>query len=248
MPKPIALQLYTLREKAKEGFPQVLKTVAEIGYVGVELAGLYGHPAKDVKKMCGDLGLTVCSTHSPIFDPAQTDAVVEQANLFGYRYVVGGFGADQFASPATIQEAAAKVNDAVERFSKRGLKVGIHNHWWEYDAPNKGDLLLELCPGAFPQLDIYWIQTGGADPVKYIQKYADRAYLLHVKDGPCEQKLAMTAVGKGKVNIKGSLEAAEKAATEWYIVEIDRTDGDMVQAVRDSYTYLIKNGLARGNK
>ncbi|MBE7466869.1 MAG: sugar phosphate isomerase/epimerase [Planctomycetes bacterium] len=246
MPKPVAVQLYSLREQAKTDFPGVLKTVSEIGYAGVELAGLHGLTPQDVKKRCDDLGLKVCSTHAPIFDPEQTDAVVESAKIFGYKYVVGGFGPDQFASEDKIKEAAEKVNAAVERYTKHGLKVGIHNHWWEYDAPNKGDLLLKLCPKAFPQLDIYWVKTGGADPAAYINKYADRAFLLHVKDGPCEQKVAMSAVGKGKVDIKAALQAAEKAATEWYIVEIDRTDGDMVQAIRDSFTYLTSNGLARG--
>ena len=43
--KPVSLQLYSLREQAKGDFVGVLKAVAEMGYVGVEPAGLHGMEA-----------------------------------------------------------------------------------------------------------------------------------------------------------------------------------------------------------
>ena len=36
--------------------------------------------------------------------------------------------------------------------------------------------------------------------------------------------------------------------TEWMIVELDRCDTDMVDAVQQSYDYLVGEGLARGSK
>ncbi len=36
--------------------------------------------------------------------------------------------------------------------------------------------------------------------------------------------------------------------TEWLIVELDRCATDMAEAVQQSYTYLVGEGLARGNK
>lgn len=248
MPRPVALQLYSLRELAKNDFLGVLDTVAGIGYPAVELAGLHGHDPKAVRKKLDKLGVKVSSAHEKIFDAKETGRIVEEAGILGYKHVVGGFGKDQFGSEDQIKANAAKINDAVERFSKSGLKVNIHNHWWEYDAPKKGELMLDLCPKAGPQFDIYWIATGGADPAKLIAKYGKRCSLLHVKDGPCDAEKAMTAVGKGKVDIKAALAAAEKTPIEFYIVEIDRCDGDMVQAVTESYKYLVGNKLATGKK
>ncbi len=44
--KPIAIQLYTLRDEAEKDFPGVLRRVADMGYKGVELAGLYDRDPK----------------------------------------------------------------------------------------------------------------------------------------------------------------------------------------------------------
>ena len=71
---------------------------------------------------------------------------------------------------------------------------------------------------------------------------------IHVKDGPCEKGKAHTAVGKGKVNTPAVLKAADQSTAEWYIVELDSCDTDMVHAVRDSYAYLVGNKLATGRK
>ena len=57
----------------------------------------------------------------------------------------------------------------------------------------------------------------------------------------------MTAVGDGVVDFHSIVEAAGKTA-EWMIVELDRCATDMMEAVATSYTYLIEEGLARGNK
>ncbi|HUU34446.1 MAG TPA: hypothetical protein VMW48_10300, partial [Vicinamibacterales bacterium] len=64
--KPIALQLYTLREIAAKDFIGVLEQVAEIGYAGVEPAGLQGHKAGDIRRVLDDLGLVCPSAHMPL--------------------------------------------------------------------------------------------------------------------------------------------------------------------------------------
>ena len=64
--KPIGLQLYTLRETAKDDFLGVLNKVAEIGYKGVEPAGLHGYEPNEIRKVLDDLGMVCCSTHGPL--------------------------------------------------------------------------------------------------------------------------------------------------------------------------------------
>jgi sugar phosphate isomerase/epimerase len=249
MPRPISLQLYSLREMAaKESLRKVLETVAEIGYSGVELAGYGNMKPVEIKQACDSLGLKLSGSHTSVFDPAKSQQVIDEAKTLGLTYVGGGFGPQDFETEDKIKAIAEKVNPACERLGAAGLKVYLHNHWWEYNAPNKGELLLTLCPKLWAQFDIYWVQTGGADPAKLIKKWADRALLIHVKDGPCEQNKPMTAVGKGKVKTKAALKAADKSKAEWYIVELDACATDMLEAVRDSYTFLVGNKLATGRK
>jgi sugar phosphate isomerase/epimerase len=227
-----------LREEAKNDFRGVIEKVARMGYDGVELAGLHGHAATEVKKWLDDLGIVASSAHCGVFDATKRREVEDDAVALGHRHLVGGFGRDAFQTEASIRGLADRVGSSAAHFVPRGYAVGLHNHDWEYDAPNKGDLLLELCPDVSPQLDVYWIAVAGADPVKYIEKYATRVKLIHIKDGPLDRALPMTAVGKGKVDVAGVVRAALAVGVQWGIVEIDRCEGDMATAVRESLEYL----------
>jgi sugar phosphate isomerase/epimerase len=234
----LSVQLYSVREAAKNNFPQVLQSLAKMGYDGVEFAGLHGHTPDELRKVLDKAGIVASSAHGPVFDPSKWDEVKRDADALGYKHVVGGFGPDDFKTEEAVRATAAKVNRAVDHFAPMGLTVGYHNHWWEYDAPNKGDLLLSLCPKVFPQFDVYWVTVGGADPVEYIRRYAGRTKLVHIKDGPLDREKAMTAVGKGKVNVKGVVGASLESGVEWGIVELDRCDTDMLQAVEESAKFL----------
>jgi hypothetical protein len=57
----------------------------------------------------------------------------------------------------------------------------------------------------------------------------------------------MVAAGKGSQDFPAIVRAAN-GNTEWMIVEMDTTATDVFAAIRDSYTYLVKNGLAKGKK
>jgi sugar phosphate isomerase/epimerase len=110
------------------------------------------------------------------------------------------------------------------------------------------DVMLEhLDPDVFFEVDVYWVQTAGQDPVQVVHHLDSRAPLLHVKDGPCQMDADMTALGEGVVDIPG-VAAAGARSTEWLVVELDRCATDMLEAVRKSYRYLIEKGLGHGNK
>lgn len=250
MPKPLGLQLYTLRDEVKkQGLPAILKLAAEIGYRGVEFAGLQGLPATEVKSLLTEYGLESIGAHVDIFDPKLTDQNAADARTLGYRFVIKSLPREAFASEEGVRKIAEQVNGAIARYEAHGLTVALHNHYWEFVDLKKSDLLNALSPKAQWQLDIYWVQVSGQDPAKLISQLASRVPLLHVKDGPCDKpESGMTAVGAGKVDVKACLAAAEKANTVWYAVELDRCDTDMIQAVKDSYTYLTGNKLAAGRK
>ena len=104
-----------------------------------------------------------------------------------------------------------------------------------------------LDPDIFFQIDAYWVQTAGPDPVAVIRELGARAPLIHVKDGPCVKEEPMQALGEGVSDFKGLVEAGGDNVA-WWIVELDRCATDMMEAVIKSYAYLIREGFARGNK
>lgn len=243
MSKPIALQLYSLRDAAAKDYAAVVRQVAAMGYDGVEPAGFPGTTAQAAGKLFRELGLKVPAAH--IFPPATGAKAAEAADILaaiGCDRIVTGFGRDNFKTLDDAKRSCEIFNQAYAEARSRGLRLAIHNHWWEYQ-PVEGQypyqiMLKELDPGIELEIDTYWVKTGGVDPVKAIQEAGPRATLLHIKDGPANTTDPMVAVGEGVMDFPAILKAADHA--EWLIVELDRCATDMAEAVAKSAQYLKK--------
>ena len=66
MSLPIAVQVYSVRDDANADLYSTLKQIKEMGYDGVEFAGLYGQSPEQVKAWCQELGLIPISAHVSI--------------------------------------------------------------------------------------------------------------------------------------------------------------------------------------
>lgn len=247
---PLSIQLYTVRDEVRGDFPAVLRQVAEIGYQGVEFAGLHGHDPAEIASILQDLGLAVSSSHTGLPTPETIRRIADTERALGNTRLVAGLGPDEFKTLDDCRRSAARFQAAAQLAAQEGMTFAIHNHWWEFatlDGHRVYDLLLESAPDALGELDIYWVAASGVSPASVITQYGSRLPLLHIKDGPADRDGAMTAVGAGTVDIAGAIRAAAPFA-EWLVVELDKCDTDMWQAVRESYTYLTGQGLAAGGK
>ena len=65
---PIGLQLYSVRGDMEQDFKGTLQKVKDMGYAGVEFAGLYGRTAQEVKALCEENDLVPISAHIPLID------------------------------------------------------------------------------------------------------------------------------------------------------------------------------------
>src|SRR5690606_27976432 len=122
-----------------------------------------------------------------------------------------------------------------------GRRYAIHNHWWEFE-PVDGQLpyrrmLQTLDPGVSFQVDVYWVQAAGLDPLSVLQELGTRGETLDMKDGSTVKDEPMTALGRGVVDVRGIAMATTPTAA-WWIVELDRCATDMFTAVGDSLSYL----------
>ena len=253
MTAPIALQLYSVRDLLKHDFEGVIRRVAEIGYAGVETAGFpEGVSAAQAAALFADCGLTVAAGHMPLPLGDDQQVVIEMAGQLGLKRIVSGhLPAEEYGDLASIKRACARLNEAQAVAAANGLSFGVHNHWWEFQKV--GDVypyqvwLDELDPYVFFELDMYWIQSAGVDPLEIVELFGDRAPLLHIKDGPAgsDTDASMVAVGDGAMDYPGIIAAATQH-TQWPIVELDRCASDMMVAVEKSYQYLVGEGLAHG--
>jgi sugar phosphate isomerase/epimerase len=249
---PLSVQLYSLREQAAQDFGAVIHRLGEIGFVGVELAGFHGMTPAETKDRIAQAGMVVSSAHiGSVGDdlPSLLDDLV----AVGCETAVLAFlPPTEFADRASVSRNAAAINAALPLAAERGLTLGYHNHWWEFETVLDGKsawshMMDELDPAVFVELDMYWATLAGADPVALLSAADSRVKLLHVKDGPCDEpENAMVAVGSGTLNIAQVLGSSSQIA--WHIVELDRCDTDMFDAVTNSYAYLTSHGLSTGRK
>jgi sugar phosphate isomerase/epimerase len=253
MVAPIGLQRYTLRKALAEDFEGTVKQVAEIGYVGFQTGiDSFGSQSYELQ-LFKSLGLLIPSVHTQLpLDDEKRAALENLAASGGKDVIVSYIPAEEFQSLEKIKRTAERINEADEIVRQYGMTLSYHNHWWEFEPNEDGRtphaLMREyLNPTVNFELDVYWAQVGGSDPIKIMNELGTRVPFLHIKDGPAIKGEPMTAVGTGKVDIDGIIKASE-GITKWQIVELDECATDMMEAVRQSYTYLVSKGLAYGNK
>src|SRR4051794_27518881 len=196
----LALQLYTVRDDvAREGLDAVLDRIAAAGYAGVETAGMYDLGPSAFATKLADRGLRLASAHVGLSkDWGEYQAALDAHQSAGAtRVVVPALWPDGFAGIDAIAKSADIVNRAADETKGRGLALGSHNHFWEIPAVD-GPSALErfydaVDPSVFAEVDIYWVQTGGAAPATLVASLGERTQLLHVKDGPADSsESAMT--------------------------------------------------------
>ena len=244
----VAIQLYTLREQCATlpDFSASMKKCHEIGYRVVQLSGVKV-PHAEAKKVLDDLGMTICATHEPsqeILD--QPEAVCDQLKAVGIKHTAYPYpsGID-FTSEEAVRALAKKLDASGAIFAQHGLTLSYHNHGIELTSFGDTTVLDFIYRETKPanlkaEIDTYWIQYGGGDPAAWIEKLGGRGPLLHVKDYRImkDDQPAFAEVGHGNLNWPRIFAAAEKAGTEWLIVEQDTCPGDPFVSIKKSFDYL----------
>jgi sugar phosphate isomerase/epimerase len=249
MPKlPISVQLYTVRSLTQKDYAGTIKEVAKIGYKAVELAGFGPHSADEVKKICADAGVAISGAHVGI-DALEKDvnkALDEQAAL-GNKNVIIPYLGNEYRTVDGYKKAAASMNKIAAECQKRGMELAYHNHSFEFDKLDGGQIGFDiLYNNSDPklvkaELDVYWLQHGGQDPVAIINRFGSRTLILHLKDMAAGADRKFAPVGEGILDFKAILEAASKHDVKYGAVEQDDTYGvNPLDAIKTSFANLQK--------
>lgn len=247
---PVALQIYSVRDDAEKDFRGTLKKVADMGYDGVEFAGLYGHTAEEVRSICEETGLVPISAHVP-YDALSGDtaATLKVYSDIGCKYIAIPYLTPEYRpGSGRFDEVIANAAVIGKAAKALGMQLLYHNHDFEFakvDGKYALDILYDSVPEEYlkTELDTCWVNVGGEDPVKYLRKYAGRAPVVHLKDFTGvksenmyaligiddkkqaeeieDDKFSFRPVGYGKQDIPSILIASEKAGAEWVVVEQD---------------------------
>jgi len=267
----VGVQVYSVRDDAEKDFAGTMKQIKEMGYDGVELAGLYGIPAEEIAAIAKEVGLTIISAHVPVAEMMEDEQkVIADYKTLGCRYIAVPYLPEEMRYGTEQYAEVLKVIDRMGKLcAENGMTLLYHNHDFELDKNENGDYPLDLLYTEMPadllqtELDTCWVKVSGIDPAGYIRKYANRCPIVHLKDFVGEKSdnmyaligidekeekkseaFAFRAVGDGCQDWASILEAASESGAEWVVVEQDQHyDYTPMEDIARSRSYLKTLGL-----
>ncbi len=201
------VQLYGLRDLAKENFEEAVRAAARIGYESIEFAGFFGRTAKEVTDILSSSGIAVCGTHSSWVDLQDKfeETVRFHKEIGNTHYTIPG--AD-LGTPEKLKDFVEFINYIMPKLADEGITLAYHNHSHEFITNDYGvrthDVLAAETKVNF-EIDTYWAFNAGENPCAILEKYAHRMSQAHLKDG--------TRDGKGKALGEGAMPLSDVIST-----------------------------------
>ena len=251
---PVGIQVYGLRdllENTPENFKNVMQQVKDLGYDGVELAGLYGLTPEYVKEVLDEVGLIPISAHVAFADMMEDlDSVISDYSKIGVKYLVMPYMAEEYrpVNPDGFKQFLPLLNQVGQKIHDAGMTFLYHNHDFEFVKMEDGqwgyDVMFDSIPhdNLMSELDTCWCDVATGDPVGFVRKYTDRLPVVHLKDyikkgevknmykligieeedsGEETGYFGFRPVGFGQMIWEPVLEAGLEADAKWVIVEQD---------------------------
>lgn len=246
---------YTFRKSFPNGVAATLDTIKMMGFTEIEGGG--GRmSAEEYKKLCDERGLSIPSTGAGyeqlIRSPEALDSIISRAKIFGAKYVMISWipHANGVFTFENAKKAVEDFNRAGKTLKESGITLCYHAHGYEFQPYENGTLLDYIFKNTNPEyvsfeMDVFWIQFGGGDPVALLKKYGNRWKLMHLKDMKPGTKKDLTGLtggesnvplGEGELDIPGILKEANKIGIKHFFIE-DESDHVITQ-VPKSIAYL----------
>jgi len=251
----IGAQLYTLRDFTKNtaDFEETLKRVTDMGCRVLQVSGTCDFEAEWLAAKEKELGFSCVLTHTKAADIlGNTEKVCRDHGIFGCRNIGLGAVPGGRLNDEVYESFVRDFKPAAERIRLLGYRFFYHNHAFEFCRSKDGARFLEklLCDFSTDLLgitfDTYWAQFAGADPAQILSALAGRAECIHLKDMCATERNGnrMAPVGYGNMDFERILAAAEKAGSEYLLVEQDDCYGeDPFDCMKRSFDYLKSLGL-----
>lgn len=249
---PIAVQVYSVREEAERDFAGTMKKLGEMGYDGVELAGLYGKSAEEIRDSIKAAGLIAISAHVSYDELAgDLEKTLQGYETIGCRYIViPWLGEDRRFGTALYEETIKEIPVISEGCKKHGMTLLYHNHDFEFAKTPDGTYALDQLYAEVPadvlgaEPDTCWIKVGGPDPSEWLKKYSGRCPLVHVKDFRRKADgVDLLALGEGEQDFPTLVKTAKECGAQWLVIEQDdHPYGTPMGDMKKSLNYLKELG------
>ena len=258
--KEMGVQLYSVRsllgtpELFAQNHKYVLSRLAQMGYTSAEVAsyenGLFsGLSPKEFRNVINSAGLEISSSHTtrPLTRAELASGDYSEALSWweeciaahkeaGITRLIMSY-ANKIDNEAGLKVMAEYLNAIGEMCNAEGIRFGYHNHSAELERVGRTTMLDYLLTNTDPakvffQLDVYWTVMGGASPVEYMQKYAGRFEMIHIKD---KYEIGQS----GMVGFEPIFRNFRKAGVQAFVVEMEyASTPNILKGLRESALYL----------
>ncbi|MGA7206408.1 MAG: sugar phosphate isomerase/epimerase [Specibacter sp.] len=279
----IGVQAMMLKDSfAEVGAFDTLRKVSEIGYNAVEISQIPMTPENvaELDRAQSELGMDVASLsvmmEKPVGRPGESlkddfEKIVDDAKRLDTNLLrIGMLPFPAMKSIDAVVDFAKETNGYAERLAEHGISLYYHNHHIEFakfDGKYMLDIINENSPAMGLEIDVHWVQRGGLDPVRTLEKYAGRTAMVHLKDyrigalreaafGMLEtgdiagfmtefkDVVQFAEVGEGNLDFPSIVPAAEAAGAQYLLVEQDELYGRTVwEALQTSHDNLVAMGF-----
>jgi sugar phosphate isomerase/epimerase len=280
----IGVQAMMLKDSfAEVGAFETLRKVSAIGYNAVEISQIPMTPENvaELDRARSELGMDIAALsvamETPKGRPGDSlaehfDKIVADAKRLDSSLLrIGMLPFPAMKSIAAVVDFAKEANEYAERLREHGLSLYYHNHHIEFakfDGKFMLDIIAENSPAMGMEIDVHWVQRGGLDPVRTLQKYAGRTAMVHLKDyriGELPESsfglldagdimgfmtefknvVQFAEVGEGNLDFASIVPAAQAAGARYLLVEQDELYGRTVwDALQTSHDNLVALGHA----
>ncbi len=279
----IGVQAMMLKESfAAEGVYETLEQVSALGYSAIEVSQIAMTPENvdALDRARRELGMEFAALSgmltAPPGMPAETltddfDKIVADCKRLESTSIrMGMLPFDAMASLDRVLAFCDASEDIAHRLADEGIGLYYHNHHIEfakYDGRYLLDIMAERAPSLGLEIDVHWVQRGGLDPVRTLQKYGDLVAMVHLKDyrigmlgddafdalgrGDVAALIAAFAgvvqfaeVGEGNLDFTAIIEESIRIGAQYLLVEQDDLYGRTpLECLETSHDNLVALGF-----
>ncbi|MGA0048511.1 MAG: sugar phosphate isomerase/epimerase family protein [Flavobacteriaceae bacterium] len=228
------IQLYSLRDYFRTDIENSLKTISDWGITKVEGGDTYGMDETKFRNLLSKYNLETISIGADYEELKNNPkAVAEKAKRYGARFVMCAWiphNGNRFTID-DIKASTAVFNRAGNILKKEGVTLAYHAHGYEFRPHEYGTLFDYMAQNAKNfsfEMDVFWVQHGGENPLALLEKYPDFVVMLHLKDMQkgvvgnttgSEDVETNVVLGTGQVDIAGIVKKARELGVQYMFIE-----------------------------
>lgn len=264
--KTIGVQQYMFRDHFRDEAEaaRTLKRIRKIGFSNIELCGFLMGPDEseeyDWKALLAQADMKVCGIHDALENLLKNlEAMIEKAKKLNTRYLVAGASVEtDFSCVDSVTKLIKNINNLGELLKDRDLALLYHNHNMEYEKAGAEQItgMERIIDGIDPnyvklEIDTFWMQKGGANPVAWCEKAKGKIEFLHINDcgvprtgpGVPIRDTVGAELGRGNMELQAIADTVKKSNCDILILEThdDWINGDPFESAEISYAYIKKH-------